>query len=69
MTRCKYCTEDFDGFKTVLDKNGHAMLSERFPNKEPVLWIRVFGKQWEVPINFCPMCGRRLSKDAGSKTD
>ena len=61
--RCEYCTEDFDGYKAVLDKNGHAMISKSFPNKEPVLWIRAFGKQWEIPIKYCPICGRSLKDD------
>jgi hypothetical protein len=66
MSRCKYCTEDFDGFKTVLDKNGHATIQQMHMSGEPIIRIMAFSKMWEFKINFCPMCGRRLSKDAGT---
>ena len=60
MPRCNYCTEDFDGFKAVLDKNGHAVIHKSFPDRKPILVIRAYGRRWEVQIRFCPMCGREL---------
>ena len=63
MPRCEYCMEDSDGYVSVLDKNGHAMITKDFPNKNPILWIRAFGKQWEIAINYCPICGRKLRED------
>lgn len=66
MPRCGYCTEDADGYKTVLDKNRHASIQHAFPNREPVIRIRFCRKGFEFPIRFCPMCGRRLIEDAGT---
>lgn len=65
MTECEYCTGDSDGFKNMLDNS--AIICAHGNN--PVIKIKANGRQWIFPIRFCPMCGRRLKDDVGSKTD
>ena len=55
---CTYCHEDRDGFVTPVEKNGHAVIWN-YGNKW-MLCLKAKGWETKVPINFCPMCGRRL---------
>ena len=62
MTNCKYCMENSDGYIRALDNNGHAhIFLSHTPKKHKVLHIRYCGKTLEIPINFCPICGREFT--------
>lgn len=59
QTDCEYCHEDSDGYVRPIEKNSHAYIY-------PVLdgWhIVMKANKWKgkIPINFCPICGRRLN--------
>lgn len=58
---CKYCNQDRDGFVTPIEKNGHAVIWNYYDNKW-VLYLKAKGWNTKVPINFCPMCGRKLKE-------
>ena len=58
MSKCEFCHEDADGFVRPLDKNAHAFF--KYPNK---LALKFGKERRECVINYCPMCGRRLSED------
>lgn len=55
---CKYCIEDRDGFVVPIEKNGHAFIF--FGTGGYSLALKACGWHKDVPINFCPMCGRKL---------
>ena len=62
--KCEYCHTDLDGYIVPIDKNGHAYLNER--NRYSwVLTIKACGWYKDIPINFCPMCGRQLANLRG----
>lgn len=56
---CKYCHEDSDGYVTPLEKNCHAFVS-RSPIDGWVLSMKYGAWRKDIPIRFCPMCGRKL---------
>jgi len=55
---CKYCNEDRDGFVVPIEKNGHAFVF--FGAGGYSLSLNACGWHKNIPINFCPMCGRKL---------
>ncbi len=57
---CMFCETDRDGYVKVL--NRHICI---WKNK---LRITIYGKLWEIDINFCPMCGRQLKEKQNDKT-
>ena len=56
---CPYCHEDSDGYVTPLEKNCHAFV-RRSPIDGWVLSVKYGAWRKDIPIRFCPMCGRRL---------
>ena len=56
---CVYCNENECGFVKPIEKNSHT-----FVHRGMFEWNLVRAKGWKasVPINFCPMCGRRLER-------
>lgn len=58
---CKYCHEDTDGYVNAIDKNAHAYVCYNFISHNQELHIRLGGMSRDIPINYCPMCGRRLN--------
>lgn len=58
---CEYCQEDFDGWYKPLDKNGHFCIFDK--PYEKILDISWYGHKMKIPINYCPMCGRKLDKE------
>ncbi len=59
QTDCEYCHEDGDGYVTPLEKNCHAVVWCS-PIDGWVLSVKYGSWRKDVPIRFCPMCGRRL---------
>lgn len=57
---CKYCHVDFDSYVKALDKNGHVFIDR--PDYKPELNVIYYGHWIEIPICYCPMCGRMLGK-------
>ena len=55
QANCDYCHEDSDGYVRPIERNAHAVLFKG------VLRIKGYGYKWDVKINCCPMCGRRLT--------
>lgn len=55
---CEYCCEDYDGWYKPLDKNGHVCIFDTV--NEQILEIDWYGRRMKMPINYCPMCGRKL---------
>ena len=56
---CVYCTTDRDGYITGFDKRGKYYISKNALG-EPIFIIR--GRELkQIPINFCPKCGRYLN--------
>ena len=56
---CVYCTTDRDGYITGFDKRGKYYISKDALG-EPIFIIR--GRELkQIPINFCPKCGRYLN--------
>ena len=61
MKDCEYCHPDADGYVKPIEENGHAFI-----------YLGLFGRMWlyisfkgdsrACDINYCPMCGRRLSE-------
>ena len=60
---CEYCHEDSDGYIRALDRNGHAYVDYDIHSHKLQLRIRLNGAARHIPINYCPMCGRRLNND------
>ena len=58
QTDCEYCHEDSDGYVKPLEKNCHAYI--RFGMNGRAIELKAKGWKGEAPINFCPICGRRL---------
>lgn len=58
MSECEYCHEDYDGYCRPLDKNAHVCVFDNIANH----YMRVdwYGHSMNIPINYCPMCGRKL---------
>lgn len=56
LNGCEYCKEDSEGFRRMF---GAFSLANPFHGKT---WQIHAGKCKPREINFCPMCGRRLSK-------
>lgn len=61
---CDYCREDRDGYVSYLPRvgTGNARIYKS-PFKGWV--VRVSGPHYtyfEIPIDFCPKCGRKLKK-------
>lgn len=56
LNGCEYCKEDSEGFRRMF---GAFSLVNPFHGK---IWQIHAGKCKPREINFCPMCGRRLSK-------
>lgn len=57
--KCEYCHEDSDGYIKPLEKNCHAYIE--FGMHGWVIELKAKGWRGKAPINFCPMCGRRLT--------
>lgn len=53
---CMFCETDKDGYVNALDKNAHIYIWKK------ILRIRLYGKSWNIDINFCPMCGKKLKE-------
>ena len=60
-TDCDYCHEDVDGYVKPIEKNGHAVV-RCSPIDGWILSVRYGSWRKDVPIRFCPMCGRRLER-------
>lgn len=58
QTDCEYCHEDSEGYVKPLEKNCHAYI--RFGMNGWTIELKAKGWKGEAPINFCPVCGRRL---------
>ena len=58
MNECKYCNANTDGVPG-LDKNGHLWIEAI----KQVCVVRWYKYKKEIHINYCPMCGRKLSED------
>lgn len=59
QTDCEYCHEDSGGYVKPLEKNCHAYI--RFGVHGWVIELKAKGWSGKAPINFCPICGRRLN--------
>lgn len=65
MARCVYCTQDADGWSMILPREGRGITASIHDKlfKGKVLVMRGPNKtRVEIPVNFCPMCGRDLKK-------
>ena len=58
-TDCEYCHTNADGYVKPIEKNCHAYIW-RSGVTGWHLSLKARGWSSEVPIRFCPMCGRRL---------
>lgn len=63
---CEYCHEDAGGYVKPIEKNGHAFL--HFGIIGWSLALRANRWSGEAPINFCPMCGRKLREPPKEET-
>lgn len=72
---CKYCEGDIWDRETLESNNG---IEYTIGDKELLLacWTPAFDGynaecQWEseIPINYCPMCGRKLVEDGRNKAE
>ena len=61
QTNCEYCHEDRDGYVMPLEKNGHAFITYSPIDGGFVLSIKYGSWRKNVPVKFCPVCGRRLT--------
>lgn len=57
---CDYCHEDSDGYVKPIEKNGHAFVWFNYLGWH--LSLKAKGWHGVAPINFCPMCGRKLER-------
>lgn len=55
---CEYCKTDCDGYIQPLDKNAHVFLNEI--RTKANLTIKWYGHSMNIPIKYCPMCGKDL---------
>lgn len=55
---CEYCHEDYDGYYKPLDKNAHVCVFDNIAKHE--LYIDWYGHQMRTPINYCPMCRKKV---------
>ena len=63
--KCPYCTEDCDGYVSILPRTGKGRASIQNTMKGPHIAVSLPHKtQLDIPITFCPMCGRRLKYEA-----
>lgn len=56
---CDYCREDTDGYRKPIEKNSHILLSRGIFGWQIVAHLN--GLYRSANVNYCPMCGRRLS--------
>lgn len=56
MEKCKYCHEDSEGYSTAF---GAFWISHSVHEG----WFLHAGKCKPRPINYCPICGRRLNNE------
>ena len=54
-TDCEYCHTDRDGYVFPLEKNSHAFIDH------DRIVLKANGWRGEAKINYCPICGRRLT--------
>lgn len=56
---CPYCR---DRVRVDIGQHNNTWFTVRVADdpKNPHLWISAPGRNWLVPINNCPMCGRDL---------
>lgn len=59
QTTCEYCHEDFEGCVKPIEKNCHAFV--RFGMNGWELSMKANGWHGSAKIQYCPMCGRRLT--------
>lgn len=62
ILHCEYCHTDVDGYIKPIEKNCHAYIW-RSGVTGWHLSLKAKGWSSEVPIRFCPMCGRRLEDE------
>lgn len=56
---CKYCKTDCEGYIQPLDKNAHVFLRETTQYRANLI-IEWYGHYMDIPIKYCPICGRDL---------
>ena len=56
---CEYCHKDEDDYVTPLDKNCHVVV-RCSPIDGWMLSVKYGAWREDVPIRYCPMCGREL---------
>lgn len=63
MAVCEYCHGDREGYSVYLPRKG---IGRAFiPEGKSCLYIHgPSGTRFEVPIEFCPKCGRKLKEGA-----
>lgn len=60
MSNCRYCTMDYDDYVLPLEKNGHVFLYPSIGAWSLQVNVHKWSKQ--IPINYCPICGRDLRR-------
>ena len=65
---CEYCITDRDGYSTYLPRTG---IGRAFILSQSILGPHIdvsgpHGCRFNIPIKFCPECGRSLLKGRGS---
>lgn len=65
MIECEYCHYDKDDCIRPIDKQGHVYISG---SMEKTLCISWYGHRKDIPINYCPMCGRKLENSVREKS-
>lgn len=67
MNGCKYCTEDRDGYVPFLPRTGKGRASIHDGMGGPHILISGPNRmQMDIPIDFCPKCGRKLKAEEGA---
>lgn len=61
---CDYCMEDRDGYVRAMSKRGYVYVHDGL---DPILRVRWYGKDMDVKIWYCPMCGRKLGVTENNK--
>ena len=64
MSNCQYCHTDRDGYTTLLPRSG---IGRAVIRSSPILGPHLavsgpHGCKFNIPIEFCPECGRDLRK-------